>query len=390
VVRGPVFWFFLTTSLYFFLGQIGSDKYRWALILSSLSFLIATWARTEGVLFIAVSCFYLLVFERHKRVGKLTFFLIPVALLILLGLFGMQFLNTSLDRVFRLEEILAKLSGPFVSHNAVRERLSVLATQPVIGTYELFFRRARRLVWFIALGALLSHAVTAFFYPYFLLFLTGLGGMFRRLRADRKLLYLVLLSIAALVLLYFHVLQTWVIGNRFLGLFIIPAFVFVGFGLKRLLRFLETRFKLKSTTAFAIACLLIVVVALPKNLGPREEDKFVFREIAEFITAQEASSHVIKVAASEHLIRWISFYTNDHYPGAPCPHPDYETDQFAGNTYREFVKNMKGAGIEYFVWEEKHWPHRFDFLRRLNPENVVNLGTWSHPDTGKIILFKIL
>ena len=65
VVRGPVYWFFLVLGLYFLVVHIDKGK-RLFLFLSSMSFLMAVWARIEAVLFIIVSCFYLLVVEKEK------------------------------------------------------------------------------------------------------------------------------------------------------------------------------------------------------------------------------------------------------------------------------------------------------------------------------------
>ena len=58
VVRDPVYWFFLVFGLYFFVAQIGKRN-RLYLILSSISLLMAAWARMEAVLFIGITFIYL-------------------------------------------------------------------------------------------------------------------------------------------------------------------------------------------------------------------------------------------------------------------------------------------------------------------------------------------
>jgi hypothetical protein len=50
---------------------------------------------------------------------------------------------------------------------------------------------------------------------------------------------------------------------------------------------------------------------------------------------------------------------------------------------------MKAKGMKYLVWEERNWPADwFDFLLSPYGKDFVLLGQWSHPDTGKILLFR--
>lgn len=55
-LRDPTYWFFLVLGLYFFVVHMKQEN-RLILLLSSVSFLLAAWARIEAVLFLAISFF---------------------------------------------------------------------------------------------------------------------------------------------------------------------------------------------------------------------------------------------------------------------------------------------------------------------------------------------
>lgn len=390
VIKGPVSWFFLAFGLYFFLCQIGR-KNRLYLLLSSTSYLIAAWARVEIVLFILVSSLYILVAEREKKIQQCFYFIIPFVLLTFLCATGLKIFEVPLSDVCRVDEIAAKLSGPIIAYTTLRENLGELISQPGRAMVEFFLTRARRLVWFIALGALLSQMITAFFYPFFLLFITGIGGIRSKIEKDRRILYLVFLCISAFILLYLHVLQTWMISDRFLACLVLPSFVFVGFGVKKVIHFLESRFKLKAPVVVSIVCFLILAFALPKNLRVGRSDNSVFREIGESIAKREGNAHEIVVASTLRRIEWVSFYANLKYKGTTSPGKYCCSDRLVGNSYDEFVQSLKRDGISYFLWVERHWPkENVDFVSTREPNNFIKIGQWIHRDTGQLVLFKLM
>jgi hypothetical protein len=132
--------------------------------------------------------------------------------------------------------------------------------------------------------------------------------------------------------------------------------------------------------------------SLPKNLQSNESDKQVFKEIGELIADLEGNNHEINVAASSlWTMGHISFYANLKYERAVCPLKYSNIEQLARNSDDTFLSNLRKAGIEYFLWEEKSWAKkRFDFLERQTPERLIEIGRWNHVDTGKLVLFKII
>lgn len=386
VIRDPVFWFLLMLGLYFFLLQIEKSGKGLFLVLASFSFLFAAWARIEAILFILLSSIYLLVTKQEKKGQKLTFFLAPSVLALLLAI-----AHAGLWNVFRFDDIFSKILEPYRQYTDLRSTLLALASPSQGYFLESFLKGARNLVWLIALGTLFAHIVKAFFYPAFLVFLAGTVDIGKRIRGDRRIRYLLLLSFGALGLLYLHLLQTWLIYPRFMVVFFFPSFVFVGFGIERLIVLANSRLRMKRSFALAILCFLILSVSLPKNLKPVEQDKVMFKEIGELIAQMEGKNRETPVATSLQILRWVSFYANLHVPGAPCPQPYNKFDALLGNSYKEFVVNLKGRGIKYFVWEEKHWPKdRFNFQKQVRPEDFRRLRSGYHPDTGRLVLYQVL
>jgi len=390
VVRDPVYWFFLVFGLYFFTAQIGKRN-RLYLILSSISLLMAAWARIEAVLLIAVTFIYLIFSREERKAERLSLFAIPITAAILLCIAVSIIFNIAGDDPFRINMIKARVSAPLFQYSNLRAELSELMNQLPGSTVHNFFHKTRNMVWLVALGTIVKYAITAYFYPFFLLVMIGLAGIWAKIKQDQRILYLVVLSASALILLYFTLLQVWMMFNRVFALFILPSFILVGFGLERTIGFLQSKFKLREYVAITIVCLLMLAFALPKSLNPRETDKLVFKEIGEFIAEREGNAQEIKVSTSLPLIRWISFYANLGYRGAPCPERNYDLVDSLNSGYDTFVGKLKGRGIQYVLWDERHWPKgSLESMSAQGSKDFIRVGTWSHPDTGKLILFKVI
>ncbi len=389
VVRDPVYWFFLVFGLYFFTAQIGKTN-RLYLIVSCLCFLMAAWARIEALLCILVSFLFILFTKEERRIEKLSLFPLPVVVIVLSSVLGLMIFHTSGADLYRIEEIMSRVSAPMGGYSNVRAGLAELMSQPLDNTLAGFIHRARNLVWLVALGTMVKYAITAFFYPFFLLFIIGLKGIRTSIKGDRRVLYLSLLSISALFLLYVQVLQTWMIYNRLFAIVILPSFIFIGFGLEKTVGFLGSRLHLRDSLVLIIVSLLVLASSLPEDLKPRETDKLVFKEIGVLIAEREGNEKEIKVVTSLPLIRWISFYANLGYRGAPCPEKNYDLVDSLNRGYDTFVGGLKDRGIQYILWDERHWPKGSLESIRKGSGDFIRLGDWHHQDTGKMILFKVL
>jgi 4-amino-4-deoxy-L-arabinose transferase-like glycosyltransferase len=389
VVRDPVAWFFVSFGLYFFVLQLDSKRCG-CLTLSCLCFLLAAWNRIEIIVFLCASLIYLFFFEREEKLKKILFFIAPLIILVPLLYLALGMIDTSIGEIFRLQAVADKLSRPVLDYRNLRSVLATMIHQPEISHFEFFLEKARDLVWLIALGTLFTYTIKAFFYPFFLVFVLGLPGTKTRMKKDKRLAYLLLICASMFVMLYFHLLQTWIIDTRFLVPILLPGCVFMGFGIEKAFHLMNSRLRIRPEITFSIICLAILAFGLPKNLDPREADKSVIKSIGETIAQEEGNDHIIGVGCSMHILRWISFYANLDYPGSPCPQPYSDFRSIVGNDYKYFLKILKQRDIKYFIWEEKHWPKNiFDFMDTLKPRHFKLINRWSHPDTGQMILFKV-
>ncbi len=387
VVRGPICWFFLMLGLYYFISQIGIKNRRY-LLFSSLSFLMASWARIEALLLVIVSCLYILLIEKKRKLENFAIFISPVFILILFSLFWALISDVSGNRLYRVNEILPKISNSIDQYQGVRTSLRALVTDHRDSFLGNFLKKARNLVWLIALGTVIRYIVITFFYPFFFIFLFGLGGIWERIKNDHRVLYISLIFISGLVLLYIQLIDKWIMSQRFLAVVILPSCIFIGFGLEKILVFLRAKFGLKESAAFIVVCLLILASGLPNNLKLRETDKAVFRQIGEVIAKREGNRSVSKVAAVRSTAhKWVLFYANLKYQG-------FFSSRNSGikfKNYNQLVTYMKQNRIKYFLWEEALWPlEKFDFIHTEWHQNFREIGHWHHPDTERIILFEVI
>jgi hypothetical protein len=401
IIRDPAYWFFTVFGFYFFARQI-DEKNFFHLLLSSIFFFLATWLRIEATLFIIVSTFYIILIPQEDKWKKFIVFSIPIAVILFLFVAGQIILRHSGHIYwYRLQEIVFKLSSSINAYLILENNLTELVKNPPLDIPFEFIFNVKTLLWFIGLGTILNNAMEAFFYPFFFIFLIGLPKIWQRARERRVVLYFTLLSFSAPILLYFYVFTNWSIENRYLALMILPSFVFFGFGLEKSIYFLTSRYHLKKHIAISILCLLILIFALPRDMSPKEADKAVFKQIGEMIAETEGGSNEIDILTLGDSTRWISFYANLHVKGAPCPETRFyhknliyiidNHKKMIGNSYEEFDRNVRLKGVKYILWEENRWPKQsFDLLNRQDTRKFVKIGSWSHQDTGKLILFKVL
>jgi len=390
VVRDPVSWFFVVLGLYFFLLQWETHRYRILLVLSGLAFSIGVLARVEALLMIVVSFFYLCLTKQEKKLARLAYFTLAIALIILLFCLAILLLGVSGDNIMRGREVVDKGFGLYTAYKGLRASLLTLSTNSLNALDRVFFTHARSLLWWIALGTLLTYILKALSYPFFVIYVLGLRDSFRHLKKDKKAVYLSCISLASLLVLYIHILHSWHIYTRFMAMFLFSSIVVIGFGLERVIRFTHQRLNLTSSVTFTLVGLLIIASALPKNVGPREKDKLVFRELGEIIAMREGNQKAVRVLASRHAVAWISFYANSGFEGAVCPR-SHELKDLVGQGYTECISNLKKMGVRYYVWEERNWPQNsFDFLRSIDKKDLTEIGEGYHPSTGKIVLFKVL
>ena len=324
LVRDPICWFFLCAGVLAVIRQARSHS-PWLLLVASLCFLAATWARIEAVLFLAVTLGYLLCIQHHRRMINILIFLSPLLAIVFFSLAWRMLSDLPLNELHRGHEIAGKFIAPIRQYQNMAESLKTLAWSSPNPFMEYFLPEVRNLIWLIALGTLLNRFLEAFFYPFVVFYMIGLSGIHRKIRSDSRLFYLAVLTASGLALLYVHTLQTWMLYYRFFGIVMIPSAILCAFGMERLLEMLPRRLHVQQATVFWVIFLLVIGISLPKNLKSADPDKSVFIQIGETVFQNTPTSADARIATSRHIQIWISFYANIHLQGAiPCPIDHFE------------------------------------------------------------------
>ncbi len=403
VMRGPVYWFFSLLGLYLFILQTEQTEKKTHLLtlFSSISFIMAAWARIEAVLFILISAAWLIFTRQEGKWRHLLFFMGPVALLCL-GLI-LCMLISGQDALMLFEtRILTMPSDVMVNYEALLENLASLVEHPPEGFSPYFFPKVRKLLWLIALGTVVVQIVETLFYLFFLILAWGAMGAFSRIKTDPRMIYLSVLSGMALLLLYCQTLYNWAMVNRFVAIFLFPAFVFMGLGIEKIIAFFSKKFKIQYAVSCTLVCLMMLGFALPKALRTNYvRDKLVFKEIGAFISAETGNRRAVSIGGNFKNIRFVHFYANLNYPGAPC----FDTDAVLPLAHPDPLCFVREKGTEYFIWKEQKGEQGEQremlaseaFVRKASEafvrkasEAFVRKKEWNTSKLGKLILYKVM
>ena len=390
VIRDPSFWFFSISGLYLLIYN-DESKTPYALIFSSLSFIIATATRIEGIIFIIGGCIYTMSVFKERRFKATMIFLSPIFLSLCCFVIVQLIRHPEIFYWYRLREMPRTITGAFDQYHHLEKSMTALIVNLQYGDLKEFLEHSRTLIWFTALGVVLNSALEAFFYIFFFLMLFGFSGLKKRMQNDSRILPLLMITVISLVVLYFYCLNIWSMENRRLVMVIIPAAVIIGFGAENLINLLDKRFGLSDSKSVVLLCLFIFVLTLPKDLKIQEADKLVYRDIGETIAHFDGGSGEIALITLGDSGRWINYYANLHVAGAPCPEKNGGWHNIIGGGYKDFIGNMRTRKIRYVIWEENRWPKdTFIFLKSIRPDDLKQLKEWQHRDTGRIILYQVL
>ncbi|MDD2389376.1 MAG: glycosyltransferase family 39 protein [Desulfobacterales bacterium] len=390
VLRDPVCWFFLALAIYGFVTYM-DRKNSWYLLLSSICFILASWARIESILYAGISFLCMLPVKQDRKLRHLMVFVLPFLCLALVSIIGVTACDMSVNDLHRAKLLANKMFQPFYRYSQLQMELAQLSAGFQDDFMEFFLPEARANLWLVAFGTLLNRVLEAFFYPFALVFGIGLAGIGRRIKTDRRILYLSALTVSAAGLLYLHTLDTWAVYYRFIVIMILPCAVFAGFGIEKIRSAIQHKIRVGEAGALALIVFLILVSGLPKNLYYRGYDKQVFRQIGESIAGRQDRSRPVEVATSSQTHRWVSFYANLGFPGAACPESGAMNNwEQAAADEAGFIRHLKQNNMRYVLWEQRRWPAgAADPANSLRDAGFVELGRWNHPDTGQMILYEL-
>jgi hypothetical protein len=196
------------------------------------------------------------------------------------------------------------------------------------------------------------------------------------------------ISLSAIILLYFHTLFLWHSAGRHLAVFMLPAFVFMGAGIERCHSILFNRFGFKPATAYAILCGIILITFAPKILRANfNADKLIFTEIGHYIAKREAGQRTISVCGAFKQVRDVHFYANVDTPWAPC----FDHRGIFHRTNPELIAYICKRKFDYFVWDQAGWQNEeIDSFPGDSACAFNKITEWHSQDLGKLILYEIV
>lgn len=387
-MRDATFWFFFTAAIWLFTLHakpgLRSRHSLWLLSGSSLLILLATWNRIEGIILLPVACLYLAVAKIKGRWLRLLVFLLPPICLagliaLVAGLKGIDIYS-----LVRLNDVVDKFNASIDAYQHLRMQLKSVGSQANDSLLREFVPNARNTIWLIALGTMLTNAMESFFYPYVPIFIVGVVFTIRQ--PDRRRAFGFLLTIIgfSFLLLYAHVLQTWIMTYRFVILLIIPACVLAGVGMEKTVDFIGRTFTLSRSRSMAVIAVLIVGASLVKNLAPIEHDKAVYRQISATIKDAFPEDGVVRIAGRASTIYlWVFFYANAATPEPVC-HEAFAVD---AGSMPELLVQMRAKGCVFLLWEASAWKDAAFGRTLAEFQTVFDLaGYWTHADTGDLVL----
>jgi hypothetical protein len=391
VIRGPMYWFCLSMGMLMFVRQwdesAQTGRFRLDILLSSLFFLLATWARVEGAALFAASALYLAISRHETKMQRILIFLSPVFLIVLAAPSAVIASGKDPATVLHLKQILREPTQ-FLSRYADLNNQIALEYSRKHGIYGEFLRRSREILGFIPLMSITYNLLEGIFYPFALVFFTGFAGLIKYSRQDRRIGYLLGLSLAGIIVLYVHVLHTWIIDYRFLAICIIPGCIIIANGIDNIMKYLQNRRHWRRVTTIGAIGTFLILFGLPKSLKPEEQDKIVYRQAAQVISLNKDSGQEFRVGAvrPSRGFEWVLLYAHRNDSILPCAKGMITT---IPESYDRFLKQLDKVGMRYFFYEERYWPeNRFNLTTAPYRQDFHVLGEWRHPDSKSLMLIE--
>ncbi|MCJ7541168.1 MAG: glycosyltransferase family 39 protein, partial [Desulfobacterales bacterium] len=365
VVRDPVYWFFLALGLFYAVSYRQERPFYRNLIFASVAFMIAAWARIEAIVPLIGTAALLPFIGRKHLLSRLFAFLSPILAVCAAVLICIIAFRVPMDRFLRLEGIIDRSTAVIDTYHQIRSGIDHLPRDRMPEIMQLFLPEAKNNIWLIALGTVINRTLGAFFYPFVPFFLIGLFSFKYNSRRDWRWYYLLCSVIAGYMMLYFHLLNVWILEYRFMMLVFITSIPMAAAGLFWALQRIESCFRISEKALCIIVASLLLISGLPKNLQHRDPDKIVFRQIAQKTADTQGNTGPALISSSKHTHRLLSLYANINNPDPPCPEIESNAQwAYYMDDMDKMVKNMLKKHVGFFLYEEKHWPNP-----SLLPEN---------------------
>ncbi len=367
LIKGPIFWFFSLLGIFFFITPFNKKDKNYFILLSSISFLIAGWARFEVIIYFIGSTIYIFFFAEDKF-KKFFLFSIPLIVLFLITLLGSIFYKTDFS-----------LWSLYLAPRIIVFSSSVLGN--VIDVH--IFKKS-----FIGLSLIFFRMLRVLYIPFLLLLIPGLWSLKKELKTNQHFCYFILLSSLSFIAVFIFYLKTEELVDRYVAYVVLPSFIFVCSGVERITQFFKAKgFKEKNIILSLSLYVIIMVIAFPQNLVHRRKDQVVYKDIGKHIAYLEKNQLVKVVAPDPRIV----FFANLYSSGIECTVNNLANYNLLTNMrYHEMVSLLKKNKVSYYLWEERHWKNaKYDFLAVAKPKDFKEIMRWNtHQNT--LLAFKVL
>lgn len=393
VVRGPMFWFFLSLAMLMFIRQwdkcTNTNRFRWDLLMSCCFYLLAAWARIEGVVLIGASAFYLIITQTDRKWERLIIFLGPVVCLLLTAIAVVLVSQHDVANTFRLEQATNAITEFAQRYAEVDTQIKEAYRQQNWFVSD-FLHRISEALWLIPFAIIVHNVIEVVFYPFALIYFVGLFTIRKKLQTAHRAGYYIWLVVASIGMLYINMFHTAVMIHRFFAILILPSFVIIAHGVETACTWIQKKYSLKPTTAITILVAFFIITGLPKVAKPKAKEDALFREAAQLIAVQKTTHQIARIAAAKKssAYGYVFLYAHRKYPNPLCTREHF-VDIAMGKDYSRLVATLDRENIRYLLYEERYWPkQQIDFLAAPYQQDFQLLGQWKLADSNMLMLFE--
>jgi len=347
IIKDPMYWFFLAMALSLSVRRLTGKQRGWAVLpLIFILFFLASIVRVEASVFFLVTLVFMVVCT--KRLKTLLWLAIPLGIVLIFYLGDIKLFGISINKFCRFDYILTFVSGLPCKYRELRANIASLASHQDL-TMRFFLLDARRDIWLIGLEKFFNSFLEGVAYLPGIICMVGIASL-TRLNRDKKIIYCLILMASGFGLLYFYTLYTWILSYRYVILFIIPASVFMGLGLKKCSIYMKQRWGVSEIKTLTVLLAVILLVTLAKDFKPRRTNKIIYKKAGMLIALHKKNSQWVVVASNQRNqgLRLISFYANLNYPGV-YGRGAKKLETIDGSSLQKLSSLLNKKNVNYYI-----------------------------------------
>ncbi len=386
ILKDAQAWFFLSMAIWFLVRHYRGRQTE-NLLAGGVFFLLAAWCRNEILAIYLAAAAALPLSAPDRRSRRLTAFLAPAATAAAAVFLAAVASGWRPDCLMRAHEVTA--AGVLSSYHRLRDYLAGLAASMRFSDFHTysFLTEARSYAWALPVIIIVSKLSEAAFPLYLLVWIIGLVWA-RGRKPDRRLLPFKAMAAAALIVLYWQVIRTWVMEYRYTVILALAMLPWAGAGVEAVVGYMEKNWpRLKPYCAAGLAVVLIVP-GMVKNIRPKMYDKAVYRNIGEQCAPLRPGEFA--ATSDSPAARWVFFYAT-RKSQEPRP-PAEETTHIppaALKSPQTLAAAMRKNGSTIFLAEESDLSRLGTGWRDFSGADLKKLGEWRQNDSGRLALYRL-